>query len=112
PHLGIDAAHIRAAEGIEGTFNVCDFGEKTNWAVPHREVDQDLLVAGVSLPMLMPPVARDGKLFVDSVWIKDANPSEAVRRGAERDEDARPAAGGGLRREGRRSGDPRRHPRC
>ena len=43
PHLGIDAAHIRAAEGIEGTFNVCDFGEKTNWAVPHREVDEDLL---------------------------------------------------------------------
>ena len=83
PHLGIDAARIRAAEGIEGTFNVCDFAQKTNWAVPHREVDEDVLVAGVSLPMLMPPVARDGKLFVDSVWIKDANPSEAVRRGAE-----------------------------
>jgi hypothetical protein len=33
--------------------------------------------------MLMPPVERDGKRYVDSVWIKDANPSEAVRRGAE-----------------------------
>jgi predicted acylesterase/phospholipase RssA len=83
PHLGIDPERIRAAEGIEGTFNVCDYDDKTNWAVPHREVTEDLLVAGVSLPMLMPPVERDGKLYVDSVWIKDANPSEAVRRGAE-----------------------------
>jgi predicted acylesterase/phospholipase RssA len=83
PHLGIDVERIRAAEGIEGTFNVCDYTDKTNWAVPHREVDEDLLVAGVSLPMLMPAVARHGKVFLDSVWIKDANPSEAVRRGAE-----------------------------
>ena len=83
PHLGIDVERIRAASGIEGTFNVCDYEEKTNWAVSHREVDEDLLVAGVSLPMLMPPVRRDGRLYVDSVWIKDANPSEAVRRGAE-----------------------------
>jgi predicted acylesterase/phospholipase RssA len=83
PHLGIDVERIRAAQGIEGTFNVCDYTDKTNWAVPHREVDQDLLVAGVSLPMLMPAVERDGKLYVDSVWIKDANPTEAVRRGAE-----------------------------
>jgi hypothetical protein len=26
----------------------------------------------------MPPVRRDGSLYLDSVWIKDANPSEAV----------------------------------
>jgi predicted acylesterase/phospholipase RssA len=83
PHLGIDPVRIRAAQGIEGTFNVCDYGAKTNWAVPHHEIDEDLLVAGVSLPMMMPPVERDGKLYLDSVWIKDANPSEAVRRGAE-----------------------------
>jgi len=28
-------------------------------------------------------VRRDGALYLDSVWIKDANPSEAVRRGCE-----------------------------
>ena len=83
PHLGIDPERIRAEQGIEGTFNVCDYGAKTNWAVPHHEVDEDLLIAGVSLPMMMPAVERDGKLYLDSVWIKDANPSEAVRRGAE-----------------------------
>jgi len=83
PHLGIDVERIRGARGIEGTFNVCNYTEKTNLAVPHTEIDLDLLVAGVSLPVFMPPVRRDGTLWVDSVWIKDANPGEAVRRGCE-----------------------------
>lgn len=83
PHLGIDVERIRAAAGIDGTFNVCDFAAKTNVAVPHTEIDLDLLVAGVTLPIFMPPVERAGRLYVDSVWIKDANPSEAVRRGCE-----------------------------
>jgi predicted acylesterase/phospholipase RssA len=80
PHLGVDVERIRGARGIEGTFNVCDFAAKTNVAVPHTEIDLDLLVAGITLPIFMPPVERDGRLFVDSVWIKDANPTEAVRR--------------------------------
>ena len=83
PHLGIDVDKIRAARGIEATFNVCNFSDKTNVAVPHREIDQDLLVAGVSLPMMMPAVPHKGALYLDSVWIKDANPTEAVRRGCE-----------------------------
>src|SRR5260221_5283213 len=83
PHLGIDVDKIRAARGIEGTFNVCNYTDKTNLAVPHREIDEALLVAGVSLPMMMPPVRRAGAIYLDSVWIKDANPSEAVRRGCE-----------------------------
>jgi predicted acylesterase/phospholipase RssA len=83
PHLGIDVERIRAARGMVGTFNVCDYTDKTNRAVPHTEADESLLVAGVSLPMLMPPVERGGDLYVDSVWIKDANPTEAVRRGCE-----------------------------
>ncbi len=83
PQLGIDVERIRAARGIEGTFNVCNYAEKTNVAVPHTEVDLDVLVAGVTLPIFMPPVPRDGELYVDSVWIKDANPTEAVRRGCE-----------------------------
>jgi predicted acylesterase/phospholipase RssA len=83
PHLGIAVEKIKAARGIEGTFNVCNYSDKENRAVPHHEIDEDMLVAGVSLPMLMPPVRRDGALYLDSVWIKDANPSEAVRRGCE-----------------------------
>jgi predicted acylesterase/phospholipase RssA len=83
PHLGIDVERIRAARGIAGTFNVVDYGTKVNHAIPHTEIDLDLLVAGVSLPIMLPPVAARGSLYTDSVWIKDANLLEAARRGAE-----------------------------
>jgi len=83
PHLGIDVARINAAHGMQGTFNVCNFTTKTNRAVAHDELNLGLLVAGISLPAFMPPVNVDGADYVDSVWIKDANLLEAVRRGAE-----------------------------
>jgi predicted acylesterase/phospholipase RssA len=83
PHLGIDPGRIRAARGMAATFNVCDYGRKVCVAVPHEEVDLDLLVAGVSLPMLTPAVEREGRIYVDAVWIKDVNVAEAVARGAE-----------------------------
>ncbi|RKH65480.1 patatin-like phospholipase family protein [Corallococcus aberystwythensis] len=83
PHLGVDVDAIRANRERSGTFNVCDFARKTNEAIPHTDVDRDLLVAGISLPLFMPPVARDGHLYLDSVWIQDANVMEAVNRGAD-----------------------------
>jgi predicted acylesterase/phospholipase RssA len=83
PHLGVDVARVNTATGMSGTFNVCNYTRKTNEAVPHDIVDLDLLVAGISLPALMPPVERNGTLYVDSVWIKDANLLEAVARGSE-----------------------------
>ncbi|MEA2302522.1 MAG: hypothetical protein QOE44_3057 [Solirubrobacteraceae bacterium] len=83
PHLGIDPDRIRAARGMAGTFNVCDYERKECVAVEHESVDLDLLVAGVSLPILSPAVRRAGRIYVDAVWIKDANIGEAVRRGAE-----------------------------
>jgi predicted acylesterase/phospholipase RssA len=83
PHLGIDPARIRAARGMVGTFNVCNYTKKVNEAVLHTDIDLDLLVAGISLPIFMPAVRRGGDLYLDSVWIKDANLTEAVKRGAE-----------------------------
>ena len=83
PHLGIDVAKINQAEGLQGTFNVCNFTNKTNEVILHQEIDLDLLVAGISLPILMPPVPKGDDLYTDSVWIQDANLMEAVRRGAE-----------------------------
>ena len=68
---------------MAGTFNVVDYGSKTNHAIPHTEIDLDLLVAGVSLPVMLPPVRARGTLWTDAVWIKDANLLEAARRGAE-----------------------------
>ena len=83
PHLGIDPGRIRAAQGMTGTFNVCNFTRKVNEAIPNTEVDLDLLVAGISLPIFMPPVRKGETVYLDSVWIKDANLTEAVKRGAE-----------------------------
>lgn len=83
PHLGIDVARIQAARGIVGTFNVCDYDHKTCVAIPNEQVDLDLLVAGVSLPVLSPAVQHNGRPYMDAVWIKDANVGEAVRRDVE-----------------------------
>jgi predicted acylesterase/phospholipase RssA len=83
PHLGIDVDAIRSARGIEGTFNVCNHAAKTNEAIGHRDVDLEALVAGISLPMLLPAVWRGRTPYVDAVWIKDANLMGAVKRGAE-----------------------------
>ena len=82
PHLGVDAAKIRAAT-VEGTFNVVDFVTKTCVAVPHTDVDDELLAAGMSLALVMPPLRRDEHVWTDAVWVKDANVTEALRRGAD-----------------------------
>lgn len=83
PHLGIDVDAVRACRSTEGTFNVCNFTTKTVEAIPHTDVDLELMVAGMSLPIFMPPVIRGDVTWTDAVWIKDANLTEAVRRGAE-----------------------------
>ncbi len=83
PHLGIDVERIRASTGVTGTFNICNFTRKTNEVVSHQQVDLDALVAGISLPIFMPTVRRNGDEYTDSVWIKDANLWEAVKQGAE-----------------------------
>lgn len=83
PALGVDVERIRAAQGIEGTFNVCDFEAKACVAIPHTEADLDVLTAGVTLPIFSPAVVRGGRTLMDAVWIKDTNVAEALRRGAE-----------------------------
>ena len=83
PRLGIDPDRIRRATGIAGTYNVCNFATKTAEVVDHTDVDLDLLVAAVSLPVLMPAVARGGTPYTDAVWIRDSNIPEAVRRGSD-----------------------------
>jgi hypothetical protein len=81
PHLGIDLDRLHAATHPTGTFNVCDFSTKCVVTVSNAELDEDLLVAGMSLPVFLPAVEREGRTYTDAVWIKDANLLEAVRRG-------------------------------
>lgn len=83
PHLGIDVERVHAARGVDGVFNVCDFATKQLLPIPHRDVTVPQLVAGISLPILMPAVPDGDRVLVDAVWVKDANLLEAVRRGAE-----------------------------
>ena len=83
PQLGIDPDLIRRATGVVGTYNVCNFVTKTAEVVEHPDVDLDLLVAAVSLPILMPAVVRRGTPYTDAVWIRDSNIPEAVARGSD-----------------------------
>jgi predicted patatin/cPLA2 family phospholipase len=83
PHLGVDIHKINSAQGVVGTFNVCNYTRKTNEVFTNDAVDIDLIVAGMSLPIFMPPVKKGDYLYTDSVWIKDANLIEAVKRGAD-----------------------------
>ncbi|MDR0358546.1 MAG: hypothetical protein LBJ87_03655, partial [bacterium] len=43
----------------------------------------DRLLAIDAVPGVVPPVARDGTLYVDAMLLKDANVTEAVRQGAD-----------------------------
>lgn len=83
PHLGIDLGRVRTADGIDGTFNVLNYTRKVNEVIAHRDMDEDMLVAGLSLPMVLPPIKKGDSLYLDSAFVRDANLMEAVRRGAE-----------------------------
>jgi predicted acylesterase/phospholipase RssA len=83
PQLGIDVDSIHRSRGIAGCFNVCNFGLKVIEPIPHERVLLEHLVAGMSLPIFMPPVQVNGATYTDAVWIKDANLIDAVRRGAD-----------------------------
>jgi len=83
PSLGIDIKKINANTAFDATFNVCNFSTKSVEAIPHREVTEDHLIAGISLPVFMPAVNIGGVWYTDAVWIKDANLAEAIKRGAE-----------------------------
>src|SRR5207302_921717 len=59
PHLGVDIERIRTARGIEGTFNVCNYTDKTNRAVPHQEANGDLPRLHVIKPSYPLPLDPD-----------------------------------------------------
>lgn len=82
PHLGIDFAKIRAAEGFTATFNVCNFANKMNEVIEHTAMTEDFLIAGMSLPGALPPVVINGVTYLDSGFIQDANLIDTVKRGA------------------------------
>ncbi|WP_405475141.1 patatin-like phospholipase family protein [Paenarthrobacter ilicis] len=87
PALGINDATIRARAtepgAVEGSFNVVEFVHKRCHAIDATEIDAGLMAAGMSLPIFLTPLRRDGNIWTDAVWMRDANVAEALRRGAE-----------------------------
>src|SRR5262245_16254133 len=79
---GLDWNEIRASK-LNATFNVFNFTDKTLDVIEPKNMSEDMLCACVSLPMWFPPVRIDGKTYMDSVYMSDANIEEAIRRGAD-----------------------------
>ena len=82
PHLGIDIDKLRQASSVQATFNVCDFDDKIVLPFPQAQMTLDLLLAGISLPMVTPAVRYRGRTYTDAVWILDCNLMALVRAGA------------------------------
>ena len=62
---------------------MCNFSDKSIESIHHTDALEDHLIAGVSLPIVMPGIKIKDQWYSDAVWIKDANLIEAVKRGAE-----------------------------
>ena len=79
---GLDWEKIHACKR-EATFNVYNFTKHELAVLTPDQMNEDLLVACGSLPMWFPPVEFNGDLYIDAVYLTDANIMEAVRRGAD-----------------------------
>ncbi len=82
PHFQIRMDAIRE-KGLPITFSLCNFSKKVVQAIPSKSLHENHLLAGISLPIVMPALKVADEWFIDAVWIKDAHLMEAVRRGAE-----------------------------
>lgn len=80
--FALNWANIRATDR-EVTFNLYDFSNQRLEVRDAGDMDEDLLVSAVSLPMWFPPVRAEGKTYIDAVFATDANLEEAIRRGAD-----------------------------
>lgn len=79
---GLDWEKINASQR-EATFNVYNFSKHQLEILEPAQMDAEFLVACVSLPMWFPPVRKNGQIYIDPVYITDANLEEAIRRGAD-----------------------------
>jgi predicted acylesterase/phospholipase RssA len=77
----LDWEKIRSSRLI-GTFNAYDFSKNQLVVRTQDQMDEDFLVACVSLPMWFPPVTIGNDRYIDAVYLTDANLMEAISRGA------------------------------
>jgi len=62
----------------EATFNLYNFSHHRQEVVPPGEMDEDRLISAVSLPMWFPPVRINDDIYIDAVFVTDANLVEAI----------------------------------
>jgi predicted acylesterase/phospholipase RssA len=79
---GLDWDKVKGSQR-EATFNVYNFSKHELEILEPKQMDAEFLVACVSLPMWFPPVRKNGQVYIDPVYITDANLEEAIRRGAD-----------------------------
>jgi predicted acylesterase/phospholipase RssA len=80
PTWGIDWADVRRPDA---TFNVYNFSRQRLQTWAPSEMDDERLLACVSLPTWFPPVRIGGDIYVDSVYATDANLEAAIAAGAD-----------------------------
>lgn len=78
----LDWDRIRASRRL-GTFNVYNFTKNQLEVRTQDQMNEDFLIACVTLPMWFPPVTIGKDRYIDGVYLTDANVIEAVRRGAD-----------------------------
>ena len=66
-----------------GTFNAYNFTGQQLIVRTQKEIDEDFLIAGVSLPGWFSPVRIGQSQYIDAVYVTDANLMTAIERGAE-----------------------------
>jgi hypothetical protein len=82
PVWGVDFDAIHRSP-IEGTYNVYNFTAKAFETHEGPELTPELFNACFALPVWFPAVEIGGQTYIDGVYWKDANLTEAVRRGAD-----------------------------
>lgn len=88
PKWGIDLQKVRECREVYGhpcaaTFNIVDFKAKRVKTLPSQTMDLEYFLAVDAVPGVVPPIFKDGTIYTDAMLLKDANLTEAVRRGAD-----------------------------
>nr|MBX2869031.1 patatin-like phospholipase family protein [Acidiferrobacterales bacterium] len=81
-HWNLDFKAIQQSE-IDATFNLYNFTKHRLEVITAADLTPDKLTACVSLPTWFPPVEIDNELFIDSVYMTDANLIEAAKWGVD-----------------------------
>ena len=81
-HWGLDFEAIRQTS-LESTFNLYNFSRHRLEVWPAERITEEALISGVSLPTWFSPVEIENDLYIDAVYMTDANLIEAVTRGAD-----------------------------